>query len=96
MPPPWWPPAVSFEVFTKKTQDELVVLLLALMDHTRVELGLLDDFKRALRGARRKFNNKDFESLQQMLYRSEHQPDKETARTDNRSDRSTQCNLTKR
>ena len=54
MPPPWWPPAVSFEVFTKKTQDELVVLLLALMDHTRVELGLLDDFKRALRGARRK------------------------------------------
>ncbi len=54
MPPPWWPPAVSFEVFTKKTQDELVVLLLALMDHTRVKLGLLDDFKRALRGARRK------------------------------------------
>ena len=42
------------EVFTKKTQDELVVLLLALMDHTRVELGLLDDFKRALRGAGRK------------------------------------------
>jgi len=36
-----------------------------------------------------RFNNKDFESLQQMLYHSEHQPDEETARTDNRSNRST-------
>ncbi len=48
------PPAVSFAVFPKKIDDELVVLLMALMDHTKVKLGLLDDFRRALRGARRK------------------------------------------
>ena len=46
-------PAVSFEVFSKKTKDESVILLIALMDHTKVKFGLLDDFKRALRGARR-------------------------------------------
>lgn len=45
---------MSFEVFTKRAKDDLVVLLMALMDHSKVKLGLLDDFRRALLGARRK------------------------------------------
>jgi hypothetical protein len=36
-----------------------------------------------------RFDSKDFETLQQLLYHSEHQPDKETACTVNRSNRST-------
>jgi len=52
VPPPWWPPAVLFDVFTSKTQVDLVVLLTALLDYAKVKAGLLDDLKRALRRER--------------------------------------------
>jgi len=43
---------VLFDVFTSKTQVDLVVLLTALLDYAKVKAGLLDDLKRALRRER--------------------------------------------
>ena len=52
VPPPWWPLAVLFDVFTSKTQGDLVALLTDLLDYAKVKAGLLDDLKRALRRKR--------------------------------------------
>ncbi|DBB00845.1 TPA: hypothetical protein ACH3X1_000768 [Trebouxia sp. C0004] len=81
VPPPWWPSAVSFGVFSGKTQGDLVVLLTALLEYASKKTGLLDDFKRALQRARRRFDSQDFEILQQLLDPTEHRQTQKKVRT---------------
>ncbi|DBA94644.1 TPA: hypothetical protein ACH3X1_002215 [Trebouxia sp. C0004] len=81
VPPPWWPSAVSFGVFSGKTQGDLVVLLTALLEYASKKTGLLDDFKRALQRDRRRFDSQDFEILQQLLDPTEHRQTQKKVRT---------------